>query len=286
MAAQNKLAEQIEALPGLREVVESHGLMAKKALGQNFLLDRNITDKIIRLSLDKQNLRDFSGAHVFEIGPGPGGLTRSILRAAPDQLTVIEMDNRCIQIMEEIRRLTNAPLQIINADALQQDLIALGKAPRHIVSNLPYNISVPLLFKWLTQIDDYASLTLMFQKEVADRITAAPGSKDYGRVSILAQLLCQIDRLFDLNPNCFVPAPKIWSTVLLFQPLHSGLKPKELKRIEHLTSLAFGQRRKMIRQSLKTIPELEAKLHSLGLNGTLRAEQLTPQQYLEFSRLI
>lgn len=282
----NDIASKIDSLPSLRVTVEAHGLMAKKSLGQNFLLDRNITDKIIRLSLDTQGIKDFDGADVFEVGPGPGGLTRSILCAAPDKLTVIEMDDRCVAIMQEIKDKVKERLEIINGDALKQDISSLGKTPRHIVSNLPYNISVPLLITWLMKIENFTSLTLMFQKEVADRITAPTNCKDYGRISILAQLLCQIDRLFDINPNCFVPAPKIWSSVLLFRPLHSAISASEISKIEKITSLAFGQRRKMIRQSLKSIPQVEEKLAELNIPSTSRAEDLTPQQYLELARLL
>ena len=282
----DNLQQLIDSLPSLRETVEQHGLMAKKALGQNFLLDKNITDKIIRLSLDKQGLSDFRGHEIFEIGPGPGGLTRSVLRNNPHKLTVVEMDERCINIMEEIKNLVGTRLDIINGDALQIDFSELGSSPRHIVSNLPYNISVPLLTNWLWQIEAFTSLTLMFQKEVADRICAPCGNKDYGRLSVLSQLICKIDKLFDLNPNCFVPAPKIWSTVLLFRPLAQISSQDILHKVEKLTSLAFGQRRKMVRQSLKSIPDIKQKLETIGLSETLRAEQITPQQYLQLAQLI
>lgn len=280
------LASNINQLPSLRATVETHGLMAKKALGQNFLLDSNITDKIIRLSLEKQNLNDFAHADVFEIGPGPGGLTRAILKANPKKLTVVEMDDRCIAIMEEIKALVGERLEIINGDALKIDFSKLGNAPRHIISNLPYNISVPLLTGWLMEINKFNSLTLMFQKEVADRITATPGNKNYGRISVLAQLLCKIERLFDLNPNCFVPAPKIWSSVLLFQPLGNDISKENIKKLEQLTALAFGQRRKMIRQSLKSIPGIEVALEKLEIPNSWRAEQLSPQQFLSLARTL
>lgn len=280
------LASNINQLPSLRATVETHGLMAKKALGQNFLLDSNITDKIIRLSLEKQNLNDFAHADVFEIGPGPGGLTRAILKANPQKLTVVEMDERCIAIMEEIKSLVGERLEIINGDALKIDFSKLGNAPRHIISNLPYNISVPLLTGWLMEINNFNSLTLMFQKEVADRITATPGNKNYGRISVLAQLLCKIERLFDLNPNCFVPAPKIWSSVLLFQPLRNDISKENIKKLEQITALAFGQRRKMIRQSLKSIPGIEAALEKLEIPNSWRAEQLSPQQFLSLARTL
>ena len=280
------LSSYINQLPSLRATVETHGLMAKKALGQNFLLDSNITDKIIRLSLEKQNLTDFAHADVFEIGPGPGGLTRAILKANPQKLTVVEMDERCIAIMEEIKSLVGEKLEIINDDALKIDFGKLGNAPRHIISNLPYNISVPLLTGWLMEINNFNSLTLMFQKEVADRITATPGNKNYGRISVLAQLLCKIERLFDLNPNCFVPAPKIGSSVLLFQPLGNDISKENIKKLEQLTALAFGQRRKMIRQSLKSLPGIEAALEKLEIPNSWRAEQLSPQQFLSLARTL
>ena len=182
-------------LPGLRETVEKHGLLASKALGQNFLLDRNITDKIIRLSLNRQGLSSFAGSNVCEIGPGPGGLTRAVLEAAPASLTVIEMDPRCIAIMEELKEQTNVPFRIVNGDALTFDLSREIEAPRQLVSNLPYNVSVPLLTGWLKQAGSYRAMTLMFQKEVAERITAPTRCKDYGRLSVLAQLNCRRNAL-------------------------------------------------------------------------------------------
>jgi len=280
------LAEKIAALPSLRVTVDSHGLMAKKTLGQNFLLDKNITDKIIHLSLQRQNLNSFSGTNLCEIGPGPGGLTRAALSAEPNSLTVIEMDERCISIMNEIREKTGDRLHIINGDALQTDIPTLVPEPRHIISNLPYNISVPLLVGWLKNIKAYQSLTLMFQKEVAERITAPVRTKNYGRISVLSQLQCQINHLLDLNPGCFTPAPKIWSSVLLFRPLDKTLSPRQLANVEKLTTLAFGQRRKMIRQSLKSIAELEAKCSRLNIQLTARAEELSPQQFLALADLI
>lgn len=281
------LSLKIENLPSLRETVELHGLMAKKALGQNFLLDKNITDKIIRTSLSKQNKKSFEGEYVFEVGPGPGGLTRSVLSANPNKLTVVEMDERCIQIMEELQETVGKErLEIIKGDALLEDFNQYEGQPKNIVSNLPYNISVPLLVGWLKQINNFDSLTLMFQKEVADRICAPTSCKDYGRVSILSQLLCETIRLFDINPNCFVPAPKIWSTVVLFRPKHINIDEKTFANLEKLTALAFNQRRKMIRQSLKSIKNLEEKCTSLGLDLTLRAEQISPEQYLTLAKII
>lgn len=274
----------ISALPSLRLTVEAHGLLAKKSLGQNFLLDQNIPNKIIALSLSKQGLSSFSGSHVFEIGPGPGGLTRSVLSANPDKLTVIELDERCIKIMQDLQSKTGPIMEILNQDALSFDFSYQEPLSKHIVSNLPYNISVPLLTKWLYDIKRYSSLTLMFQKEVADRITASTSTKDYGRISVLAQLQCNITRLFDLNPECFTPAPKVWSSVLLFTPLDQPLTSKEIEAIEKLTSQTFSMRRKMIRQSLKNISNLDSICNEIGILPTMRPEELTPEQFLALAR--
>ena len=273
-------------LPSLKEVVKYYGLMANKALGQNFLLDSNITDKIIRLSLSEQNLKDFREYNIIEIGPGPGGLTRSILAAKPKSLAVIEMDSRCLQIMQDIKQECSCPMQIINDDAMKFDIPANFASPRQIISNLPYNISVPLLVKWLSQMNEYSFMTLMFQKEVAERITAPTCCKDYGRISVIAQLTCKIKKLMDLNPECFTPAPKIWSTVLLFTPLPNAINQEEISKIEKLTTLAFGQRRKMLRQSLKSINNISQKLEQTSIKETSRAEEVSPEQFLALSKLI
>jgi len=271
-------------LPSLRDTVEKYELLAKKSLGQNFLLDMNITNKIIRQSLNAQGLQTFAGAYVYEVGPGPGGLTRAILAANPRRLTVIEMDSRCIAIMNELQDVVNEQLQIIEGDALKFNFTAEGVMPKHIVSNLPYNISVPLLVGWLENMAQYQSLTLMFQKEVAERIIATPNNKNYGRLAVLAQLTCNIKVLLNLNPNCFVPAPKIWSTVLLFQP-RANIPPADiLRKVSKLTELAFGQRRKMIRQSLKAVENLAEICSGLNIPLTARAENLSPEQYLELAK--
>lgn len=275
----------VQELLSTKEFVEKYDLMAKKALGQNFLLDSNITDKIVRLSLKAQGRDSFVGDVVVEIGPGPGGLTQAVLKQNPKQMTVIEMDERCLNILEEIRNFYSQ-LDIVNGDALKFDWHKkksdVGKF--HIVSNLPYNISVVLLTEWLKQIENFKSLTLMFQKEVADRILACNSTKDYGRLSVISQLQCEVVRLFDLPPTCFVPAPKIWSSVLLFLPKKETLDKEIINRIEMLTGLAFSQRRKMIRQSLKGVPHILEHLESLGLESTLRAENLTPASYLDIAK--
>lgn len=273
-------------LLSLRDTVEKYGLLAKKSLGQNFLLDMNITDKIIRSSLEAQNKKDFGGQCVYEIGPGPGGLTRAILKANPDKLTVIEMDTRCIEIMNELKNQYGDTMQIVEGDALKYPFDEASNLPKNIVSNLPYNISVPLLLGWIKNMEQFNSLTLMFQKEVAERITAEPNNKNYGRISVMAQLTCKIKTLFNLNPNCFVPAPKIWSTVLLFQPFQQIPSIETLNKVEKLTEQAFGQRRKMLRQSLKSIPNLADLCAKAEIDVTARAENLTPEQYLILANLI
>lgn len=267
-------------LPTLKETVEKYQLLAKKSLGQNFLLDMNITGKIIRSSLNAQKKESFAGDSVYEIGPGPGGLTRAILQANPDVLTVIEMDERCIKIMNDIKEIVGNKLEIITGDALQFDFCKNEGKKVQIISNLPYNISVPLLTGWLKNMQYFSALTLMFQKEVADRISAPTGNKSYGRISVLSQLVCNVERLFDLNPNCFVPAPKIWSSVLLFTPKTEKISQVDLNKVEKITALAFSQRRKMIRQSLKSLPDLDKLCAAAGVEMTARAENITPEQYL------
>lgn len=273
-------------LPDLRETIEKYGLAAKKSLGQNFLLNTDITEKIIRLSLQEQHRENFRGSHVYEIGPGPGGLTRAVLKAEPALLTVIETDPRCVEIMKELQRESGRDMEIIEGDALQYKYEGAPELPKDLVSNLPYNISVPLLLGRLKDMRRFKSLTLMFQKEVADRITAASGSKQYGRLSVISQLTCNIKPLLTLSPGCFVPAPKIKSTVLLFTPLDNIPETELLYATEKLTELAFGQRRKMLRQSLKSIAGFEDLCRRADIDTALRAENLTPQQYLRLAELI
>ena len=268
-----------------KDFVVKYELMAKKALGQNFLLDGNITDKIVRSSLQVQGLEGLAGETAAEVGPGPGGLTQAVLKQNPQSMTVIEMDERCLAILGEIKEFYSQ-LEIVNGDALKFDWEKLYQKSGafHIFSNLPYNISVVLLTGWLKQIKHFKSLTLMFQKEVGDRILAKPDSKDYGRISVISQLQCEVVKLFDLPPTCFVPAPKIWSSVLLFRPKDDSLSANILDKIEKLTALAFGQRRKMIRQSLKSVPNIQDILEKLGISPTFRAENLTPSDYLHIAK--
>ena len=268
-----------------KDFVAKYGLMAKKSLGQNFLLDGNITEKIVRTSLKAQGLENLNNEIALEVGPGPGGLTQAVLKQQPQKMVAIEMDERCLEILAEISQVY-PQLQICNGDALKfnwQKMYAESGA-YHVFSNLPYNISVVLLTGWLKQIQNFKSLTLMFQKEVGDRILAQPDSKDYGRISVITQLQCKVIKLFDLPPTCFVPAPKIWSSVLLFEPRENSLSLEILECVEKLTALAFGQRRKMIRQSLKGVPDILMHLENLGISSELRAENLSPQDYLSIAK--
>lgn len=264
----------LDALPPLREVIAEHELAARKSLGQNFLLDLNLTAKIARSA---GNLTD---VHVMEVGPGPGGLTRGILRAAPASVTAIEKDRRCIGALQPLVEASGGRLKIVEADALEIDAVALLPAPRAIIANLPYNVATPLLLGWLRHIHEFRSLTLMFQREVAERITAKPGSKDFGRLAIIAQWVSKPTRVVELPPQAFTPPPKVHSTVVDFRALpREGAQPK-FETMERLTAAAFGQRRKMLRQSLRSLGlsthglTPEALCSVAGVEPTARAEEL------------
>lgn len=265
-------------LPPLREVIRKHNLRAEKSLGQNFLLDQNLTDKIVRLA------GTFDGATVFEIGPGPGGLTRSLLGSEASKIIAVEYDPRAIGALQDLVVESDNRLDVRHDDALNVDLTAAAPAPRAIVANLPYNISTVLLVRWLKQIreqgDAFTSMTLMFQKEVADRILATHDDKAYGRLSVLSQWLCGVKRLFDLPPEAFTPPPKIQSTVLHFTPRALPEGSPSFDVMEKIIGLAFQQRRKMIRSSLKEyLPQIE----KAGIDPTLRAEDLSVEDYLKLA---
>lgn len=268
-------------LPPLREVIRLHELRAEKALGQNFLLDQNLTDKIARLA------GDMSGKSVIEIGPGPGGLTRSLLRSEARHVIAVEFDKRAVAALQDLVTAAEGRLTLLQDDALRCDLVAAAPSPRAIVANLPYNISTVLLVNWLemirTDASVFASMTLMFQKEVADRILAQPGSKTYGRLSVIAQWLCQVKRVMELPPSAFTPPPKIDSTVVHFVPRASAADWPRFATVEKILAAAFQQRRKMIRSSLK---EYMAAMESTGLEQTLRAEDVSVEQYLALARAV
>lgn len=263
------------SLPPLRETIERYDLGAKKSLGQHFLLDLNITRKIARLG-------DVGADDaVLEIGPGPGGLTRALLESGAT-VTAIERDRRCLEALGELGTHYPNKLNVIEADALgadEADIIGAA-APVKIVANLPYNISTELLVKWLKAGQAlWSVMALMFQKEVADRILAAPGSKTYGRLSVIAQAASQPSRGFDLPARAFTPPPKVASTVVLFYPPAEDID--DLKALETVTQAAFSQRRKMLRSSLKPVfgPSLEAALEKAGVQETQRAEEISVAQF-------
>ncbi len=279
----------IEAQPSLRDVVEQSGLRATKALGQNFLMDHKITDKIVRHAhgLDGRQSGDLTGYTVFEIGPGPGGLTRSILKANPDKLIAIEFDERAVNALQPLKQAAGERLEIIHGDATKQDLKALiepaGK-PCKIIANLPYNVATPLLTGWLHDIYEaapYDEMLLMFQKEVAQRICASVGGKHFGRLAVLAQWLMRCKISFDLPPGAFSPPPKVKSAIVNFRP--QEFTQADFKKIERVTAAAFGQRRKMIRQSLK--PYIKA-VEELGIDPTLRAENLKIEDFIALAQKI
>ena len=266
-------------LPPLREVIARHGLAARKRLGQHFLLDGNLTRKIARAA------GDLSGATVIEIGPGPGGLTRALLEGPAREVVVVERDPRCVVALGDLALRYPGRLRIIEGDALKTDVAALGAAPRHIVANLPYNISTALLTRWLEQATDFASMTLMFQKEVARRLAAAPGGRDYGRLSIAAQWPCEVRLLFDIQPSAFVPPPKVTSTVVRLMPRPAPLCAADPAALAKVVAAAFGQRRKMLRGSLRTLSADSIGLcEAAGLDPTARAEAIPIEGFCALAR--
>lgn len=273
----------IDSLPPLREIIALQGLSALKSLGQNFLLDMNITDKIVR-SAQARYKGNWADIHAIEIGPGPGGLTRSLLRSGVRKVTAVEFDERAVIALQSLKEAAAGDLEIVQADALGLNLLDLATGPRIVVANLPYNIATPLLINWLKQIradkQAYASMTLMFQKEVADRISARVNTDSYGRLAIIAQWICKTEKLFDLPPSAFIPPPKVTSAVVHFTPKEIGDGAPDFEMVERVTASAFNQRRKMIRSSLKQyLPAIEA----LGLDPQARAETLAVDDFLKIA---
>jgi 16S rRNA (adenine1518-N6/adenine1519-N6)-dimethyltransferase len=274
------MAEPAAALPPLRQVIARHGIGARRALGQHFLLDLNLTARIARAA------GDLAGVTVIEIGPGPGGLTRSLLAAGATRVIAIERDERCVGALEELAAAYPGRLELVVADALTVPAGRLGEPPRRIVANLPYNIATPLLLGWLADIAAFDSLVLMFQKEVALRLVAAPRSKDYGRLSVITQWLTDARRLFDIPPQAFTPPPKVVSSVVELRPRPAPLAA-DRATLERVTAAAFGQRRKMLRQSLRSIADDPvALLGTIGLSGTSRAEELTVAEFCALARAV
>jgi 16S rRNA (adenine1518-N6/adenine1519-N6)-dimethyltransferase len=267
------------ALPPLREVIARHGLAARRSLGQNFLLDLNLTARIARAAAPLERV------NVIEIGPGPGGLTRALLLAGAGHVIAIERDARCVAALEELAAAFPGCLTIVAGDALEIDPVALAPPPRKIVANLPYNIATPLLLGWLRAAAAYESFTLMFQKEVAERLAAVPRSKAYGRLSVITQWTCEVRPLFDIPPQAFVPPPKVTSSVLRLTPRAAPLAPCERTDLERVVAAGFGQRRKMLRQSLRSLDvDIEALLEAAGAAATARAEELSVEQFCALAR--
>jgi 16S rRNA (adenine1518-N6/adenine1519-N6)-dimethyltransferase len=271
-----------DKLPPLRDVIAAHGLAPKKSLGQNFLFDLNLTAKIARAAGAE------GGGTFYEVGPGPGGLTRALLSEGADKVIAVERDSRCLAALEEIAAAWPGKLDVISADALKLDEGAILPQGVRIAANLPYNVGTAILIKWLT-VESWppvwASLTLMFQKEVAQRITAKPGTEHYGRLSVLAQWRCTAKILFDVNRGAFVPPPSVTSSIVRLEPRSAPLAPCNLSDLEKITAASFGQRRKMLRQSLKPLGG-EVLLDKAGIAPTMRPEELSIEQFAALARAL
>jgi 16S rRNA (adenine1518-N6/adenine1519-N6)-dimethyltransferase len=281
------MPEISDGLPPLRSVIAAHGLSAKKSLGQNFLLDFNLTRKIARAAGPLEN------ATIYEVGPGPGGLTRALLAEGAARVIAVERDRRCIAALEEIALAYPGRLDIVSADAMALDETELLRErniapPLRIAANLPYNVGTALLVKWLTAPDwppFWESLTLMFQREVAERIVSAPGSAEFGRLAVLAQWRTQPRILFDVDRRAFTPSPSVTSALLRVEPLAEPCAPAKLEDLERVTGAAFGQRRKMLRQSLKQLaPDAEARIRLAGADPESRPQDLDIGQFAALAR--
>ncbi len=274
----------IDTLPPLRDVIATHGLSARKSLGQNFLLDLNLTAKIARQA------GDLSECDVLEIGPGPGGLTRGLLAEGARRVLAIEKDRRCIPALAEIAEHYKDRLQIIEGDALDIDPLAHLTPPIRIAANLPYNVGTELLVRWLTPKEwppFWQTLTLMFQKEVAERIVAAPGSKAYGRLAILASWRAEAKIAIHLPPSAFTPPPKVSSAVVHIKALEKPRFEADAAVLERVVAAAFNQRRKMLRAALKGVaPDIEDRLIAAGIKPTERAEQIPLEGFCALARAV
>jgi 16S rRNA (adenine1518-N6/adenine1519-N6)-dimethyltransferase len=272
----------IDGLPPLREVIATHGLSAKKALGQNFLLDLNLTAKIARQA------GDLSGTDVLEVGPGPGGLTRGLLVEGARKVLAVEKDSRCLPALAEIAEAYPGRLEVIGGDALEVDALAHLTPPIAICANLPYNVGTELLVRWLTPPTwppVWTSLTLMFQKEVAQRIVAKPGDKAYGRLAVLAQWRCDVHIAMHLPPEAFSPPPKVSSAVVHLRALPAPRFEADAKVLERVVAAGFNQRRKMLRASLKGLsPDIEDHLNAVGIAPTERAERVSLEAFCALAR--
>ncbi|SPH21575.1 Ribosomal RNA small subunit methyltransferase A [Ascidiaceihabitans donghaensis] len=275
---------QIDTLPPLRDVIATHELSARKSLGQNFLLDLNLTAKIARQA------GDLTGCDVLEIGPGPGGLTRGLLSEGARRVLAIEKDPRCLPALNEIAQAYPDRLQVIEGDALDIDPLVHLSPPIRVAANLPYNVGTELLVRWLTPKDwppFWDSLTLMFQREVAQRIVAQPGSKAYGRLAILAQWRAEAEIVLSLPPGAFTPPPKVSSAVVHLKALAEPRFPAKAATLSRIVAAGFGQRRKMLRASLKSVaPDIEDRMREAGIKPTDRAEQIPLEGFCALARAV
>jgi 16S rRNA (adenine1518-N6/adenine1519-N6)-dimethyltransferase len=275
---------QPDQLPPLRDIIARYDLGAQRQLGQNFLLDLNLTGRIAR------SAGDLTGRTVIEVGPGPGGLTRALLSQGAAQVIAIERDRRFLEPLAELSAAYDNRLAVIEADALEIDIAALADrhgaaTPARVVANLPYNVATPLLLGWLPRATRFESFTLMFQREVAERLAAAPGSKAYGRLAVAAQWRCDVRLLFDVSPRAFVPPPKITSTVVELLPRPAPRAAADPAVLERVTAAAFNQRRKMLRAALRMLgPDAEARLLAAGIEPTRRAEELSVEEFCALAR--
>ena len=274
----------LDSLPPLREAIAAHGISPRKSMGQNFLLDLNLTAKIARQA------GDLSGCDVLEIGPGPGGLTRALLAAGARRVVAVERDRRCLAALEEIRAVSGGRLEVIHGDALDADPAALLNPPVRVVANLPYNIATALLVQWLTPAawpPFWESLTLMFQREVAERIAAAPGGKAYGRLAVLAQWRAEARIAMRLPPEAFTPPPKVSSAVVRIRALPAPRHAADPAILERVVAMAFAQRRKMLRSALRgLVPDAAAALAEAGIRPEDRAETVPLERFCALARIV
>ncbi|MEO0679885.1 MAG: 16S rRNA (adenine(1518)-N(6)/adenine(1519)-N(6))-dimethyltransferase RsmA [Pseudomonadota bacterium] len=277
-------AAALDDLPPLREVIAGHGLAARKSLGQNFLLDLNLTRRIARAA------GPLEGVEVLEVGPGPGGLTRALLREGAARVLAVERDPRCLPALAEVAAAAPGRLEVLEGDALRLGAEARLRPPCRIIANLPYNVGTELLVRWLSPPawpPPWEALVLMFQKEVAKRIAASPGTKAWGRLAVLAQWRCDVRAALELGPRAFTPPPKVSSTVVVLRPLPAPRWPADAATLSRLTAAAFGQRRKMLRQSLKSAaPRAAALCAAADVDETLRADDVTLEQFCTLARAL
>ncbi|MGY8998177.1 MAG: 16S rRNA (adenine(1518)-N(6)/adenine(1519)-N(6))-dimethyltransferase RsmA [Alphaproteobacteria bacterium] len=270
---------ELDSLPPLRDVADRHGLRARRSLGQNFLFDENLLDRIASFG------GDLSNAHVIEIGPGPGGLTRAFLRAGAQRITALEKDWRCVAALQELSGIASGRLEIIEGDVLQTDLQRLSTQPPVIAGNLPFNIATEVLMQLVESGMPIDRMLLMFQKEVGHRIAAQPGSRSYGRLSVLVQWLCTVETCLDVPPEAFVPAPKVSASVLRITPRQAPLYPAAITSLRAVTKAAFGQRRKTLRNALGAAFDDPVKaLEAAGIRPDLRAEKIDVEGFCALAR--